>query len=68
MVAEIRALGRKAISVACNVAKPDDVARLVDADTRATGADRPAGTLWRDQQHLRPFRAVVRASGSRPST
>ena len=33
VVAEIRALGRKAICVACNVAKPDDVARLV-AQTR----------------------------------
>jgi 3-oxoacyl-[acyl-carrier protein] reductase len=33
VVGEIQALGRKAISVACNVAKPDDVARLV-AQTR----------------------------------
>src|ERR1017187_1871939 len=33
VVAEIQALGRKAISVACNVAKPGDVARLV-AQTR----------------------------------
>ena len=29
VVAEIRALGRKAIAVACNAARPDDVARLV---------------------------------------
>jgi 3-oxoacyl-[acyl-carrier protein] reductase len=29
VVAEIRALGRKAICVACNVARPDDVGRLV---------------------------------------
>lgn len=33
VVAEIKALGRKAISVPCNVARPDDVARLV-AQTR----------------------------------
>ncbi len=30
VVDEIRSLGRKAICVACNVAKPDDVARLVE--------------------------------------
>ena len=30
VVDEIRSLGAKAIRVACNVAKPDDVARLVD--------------------------------------
>ncbi len=29
VVAEIRALGRKALSVACNVARPDDVAQLI---------------------------------------
>ncbi len=29
VVAEIQALGRKAVGVPCNVAKPDDVARLV---------------------------------------
>ncbi len=33
VVGEIKALGRRAISVACNVAKPDEVARLV-AETR----------------------------------
>ena len=61
VVAEIQALGRKAICVACNVARPDDVARLVAADARTAGADRPARTLRRDQQHQRPFRAVLRA-------
>ena len=68
VVDEIEALGRKAISVRCNVAKPDDVARLVDETRRAPGADRPAGTLWSDQQHLRPFRAFLRRFGSRRST
>jgi len=34
VVAEIKALGRRAISVACNVARPDDVSRLV-SHTRA---------------------------------
>ena len=31
------------------------------SEPRATGADRPAGPLRCDQQHLRPFRAVLRA-------
>ncbi len=37
VVTEIQALGRKAISVACNVAKPDDVARLVSQTRERLG-------------------------------
>jgi 3-oxoacyl-[acyl-carrier protein] reductase len=37
VVNEIESLGRKAISVRCNVAKPDDVARLVEETRKHVG-------------------------------
>src|SRR5207302_10150929 len=37
VVAEIQALGRKAIGVPCNVAKPDDVSRLVSQTRERLG-------------------------------
>ena len=61
-------LGRKAICVACNVAKPDDVTRLVAQTREQLGPDRPARPLRRDQQHQRPFRACPTSSGSKRST
>ena len=60
VVAEIEALGRKAICVPCNVARPDDVQSTRLDNARAIGADRPARSLWCDQQHRRPYRPDLR--------
>ena len=61
VVAEIKALGRKAICVPCNVAKPDDVARLVAQTREQLGPIDLLAHCGAISNIMRPSRPVVRA-------